>query len=883
MSGTSPLPFAPNSKPGSAGFNAAFATKFDKTGVLAGANIPFGSTSGTVADAAIYIQRDMGVRPEDYGAVADGVTDDAAAFLAAGIALGARGGDIRLQLGKRYRISTLTLPDYVSIRGHMRPGMPSSTAYNYNFNLTGSTLVVDSTLAATGVTSADAPAFSVALPFSTLPAGVALAAPVVGPGIQPGTIITAVNANSIGLSIPSQADTPAGSTITFGSVGITLGTSGYIYDALIVKTGIVTPPVSATSAQNEINSWLTGGTAINAGADSCGVIGCFILGFAVCIGAWHGHRQVFDSTSMDGYSGLSIASTGDLFFIERMRFEPYFTIQLPMATTSPLLAYRPGTAFMIGTNCNDTTPTNCFSFCAGVGFWVQDSLRVSLLECFSDANTAYIGPGIAPIGFYITGTSLQCRIQGRASGQSYGARINLTATPGGIPLDNGATLIEMSCMENVVADYQCDAGGMILDGAASWDSLGFPVVAGPLCNHLELWHIDFSHSHSGQSAPNAFNIDPAALPFTTRVGGRIQNYVDNLGEQLVANANRTGGMTTYMTFSGGSLAFPQGFITPSMTLGSDIQLSPTFFIDGVSGHNRQVVFQTASSNRWVMSANGAVENGSNAGSDFQLDAWSDTNTLISTCFKITRATGAVIIPTSIQTGLLTVGTDAGATAKVVIDTAAGSTKQLVYETASSTRWVAYSDGAAESGSNAGSNYRIDGYSDAGSTLGTYFEILRSTGATTVSAPLLTLGGSAISSPTFTINGIAGHNRQITYQSGGSLRWDAYVDGVAEGGSNVGSSYKLDAYSDAGAFLWNALLISRTDGQPFFPQGITVGPSVALAITATTGFLQIPFVAGAPTGIPTSASKGVALVYDTTNHKLWAYDNSTSTWKGVALT
>lgn len=58
-------------------------------------------------------------------------------------------------------------------------------------------------------------------------------------------------------------------------------------------------------------------------------------------------------------------------------------------------------------------------------------------------------------------------------------------------------------------------------------------------------------------------------------------------------------------------------------------------------------------------------------------------------------------------------------------------------------------------------------------------------------------------------------------------------------------------------------------------GLTfVGSSVAL--TSTTGFLSIPYCGGTPTGV---ATKG-AMVYDTTNNKLYFYNTS---WKSVTLT
>lgn len=52
-------------------------------------------------------------------------------------------------------------------------------------------------------------------------------------------------------------------------------------------------------------------------------------------------------------------------------------------------------------------------------------------------------------------------------------------------------------------------------------------------------------------------------------------------------------------------------------------------------------------------------------------------------------------------------------------------------------------------------------------------------------------------------------------------------------------------------------------------------SAAIATTATDGFVYIPTCAGTPTGVPTSNTGRVALVYDTTNDQFWIYNGS---WK-----
>lgn len=51
-------------------------------------------------------------------------------------------------------------------------------------------------------------------------------------------------------------------------------------------------------------------------------------------------------------------------------------------------------------------------------------------------------------------------------------------------------------------------------------------------------------------------------------------------------------------------------------------------------------------------------------------------------------------------------------------------------------------------------------------------------------------------------------------------------------------------------------------------------SPALATTAVAGFFFIPSCAGTPTGVPANFTAGrVALVFDSTNNKLYAYDGA----------
>jgi hypothetical protein len=58
--------------------------------------------------------------------------------------------------------------------------------------------------------------------------------------------------------------------------------------------------------------------------------------------------------------------------------------------------------------------------------------------------------------------------------------------------------------------------------------------------------------------------------------------------------------------------------------------------------------------------------------------------------------------------------------------------------------------------------------------------------------------------------------------------------------------------------------------------VAMGIPGAIATNATDGFLYIPTCAGTPTGVPTTFTGKVAMIFDTTNNKLYIYDGG---WLG----
>lgn len=61
--------------------------------------------------------------------------------------------------------------------------------------------------------------------------------------------------------------------------------------------------------------------------------------------------------------------------------------------------------------------------------------------------------------------------------------------------------------------------------------------------------------------------------------------------------------------------------------------------------------------------------------------------------------------------------------------------------------------------------------------------------------------------------------------------------------------------------------------------VAIGALSALSTTATAGFLYIPSCAGAPSGTPASFTGKTAMVYDTTDNKLYVYNGA---WKSTTL-
>lgn len=147
---------------------------------------------------------------------------------------------------------------------------------------------------------------------------------------------------------------------------------------------------------------------------------------------------------------------------------------------------------------------------------------------------------------------------------------------------------------------------------------------------------------------------------------------------------------------------------------------------------------TDAANRWsVILGDTVAESGSNAGSNFGISAFNDAGGFLSTPLTINRATGLVTISTSLQIAPLS------SNAEIYLSKAASGSSSYIYgRTGTAIRWVlALGDATGESGSNAGSNFALYRYNDAGTYVDAPLSINRATGL--VSMFTLNVGGQGI--------------------------------------------------------------------------------------------------------------------------------------------
>lgn len=162
-----------------------------------------------------------------------------------------------------------------------------------------------------------------------------------------------------------------------------------------------------------------------------------------------------------------------------------------------------------------------------------------------------------------------------------------------------------------------------------------------------------------------------------------------------------------------------------------------------------------------------------------------------------------------------------ADAKITLNTSAGQERVINFQTGAIDRWKLRITNTAEAGANAGSNFALQSFDDAGASLGNALAFTRSSLAST-------FGGQVSLKKILTISDVAGGVRQINLQTSSSDRFVFGLTSVAESGANVGSNFYVNTYDDTGVFLKVALSVNRATS------AVTFGSNIILDSGAVTG-------------------------------------------------
>lgn len=153
--------------------------------------------------------------------------------------------------------------------------------------------------------------------------------------------------------------------------------------------------------------------------------------------------------------------------------------------------------------------------------------------------------------------------------------------------------------------------------------------------------------------------------------------------------------------------------------------------------------------------------------------------------------------------------------------AAGTNRSIGFVTDTHNRWVLLTTPDPEGGGNAGSDFEILRYNDAGAAMDAPLTINRQTGQATLLNPV-TIGGTTATAAGLSLITAPGHARGLGFASGTANRWVMLATGDAEGVGNVGSDFQILRFNDAGAALDAPLAINRQTAKVTMAGALSVG-------------------------------------------------------------
>lgn len=262
------------------------------------------------------------------------------------------------------------------------------------------------------------------------------------------------------------------------------------------------------------------------------------------------------------------------------------------------------------------------------------------------------------------------------------------------------------------------------------------------------------------------------------------------------------------------------------TFGSNTGAGTTnVLVNAAAGQYRYFTASSAGVGRWSMGADNTAESGSNAGSNFILAALADAGTTIDVPISIARVAGGTMTlsrPITASAVVHRFGNSAGAV-DFGINAAAGSNRDLFFYSNSSARW-GLRTGSAETGSDAGSNFSLVSYTDAGAQIDAVLSITRATGGTIAfsSARPVTMG--ALSATTGAFSGTT------SVSAAASANAVFYVNG--NGGTN-GTRLLIQSSADNSVYVLNQANAILRLGTNNINDRLVIAASGEVSLSSTT--------------------------------------------------
>lgn len=559
-----------------------------------------------------------------------------------------------------------------------------------------------------------------------------------------------------------------------------------------------------------------------------------------------------------------------------------------------------GTAALINTG----TSGGAIGLLNGVNSWSGEQFFQSSTTAGASIN---IGQGVAPT------TILPGDVWGTSSALFYRAgstTVQMQPALGYVPVNKAGDTITGSLVVNQNLELSNTVASnlrtlyLATSGVIRWGAGADAVAEGGTQTGSNF--ILGRFTNAGAFIDNPIAIDRAS-GFVTAVDG-IGSAAGFSGPVF---GNVTGNLTGNVTgnLSGSVTGGSGAFTSLSSTLG--FALSNT-----VASGGRQINFQTTGSTRWIWWAANDAESGGNLGSTMQLLNYSDSGAFMGSPISVARATGVVSMSggvaanltgnvtgnvTGTLTGNVNGGTGLFTTAGVsngifVGNTVASAARNIFFQTGSTNRWQLFADNTAESGSNAGSNFGIFRFNDAGSGVDCPICINRATGNVIVPDGVFgnltgnVTGNVSGSSGSTTGNAVTATALQIprTLAITGDLTW---TSPAFDGSGNVTAVGTLASIVGSGSCIYCSLNIDPKGRVTAYANNapVTTFNSRNGAVVPTSGDYSVGQVTGAaPLASPvfsgsTPTSNGVNLVLTTDSRFGGPTQNSQSAAYGFVLT